>query len=763
MGKRLALLLSMSLIYCCSFSQKVALVFSGGGAKGLAHAGVIKALEENNIPIDYIVGTSMGSIVGGFYAAGYSADQIMEIALSQDIQNWVKGVIRDDYNYYYTQKDPDARWMSVELSLDSAFTASFSANIAEDHALNFALAEHLAQASRRAGYNFDSLFVPFRAMAAEVFTQQAVLLSDGNLSDALRASMTVPFFFRPIKFDGKYLFDGGIYNNFPVDIAIEEFKPDIIIGVNVASKVYKEYPSKEADHLVNEQLLFLMLDKSDPTRLEGNIYIEPNLEGLSSTDFARVKSITDSGYVETMRQMEFIKSKISRRVEKEEIASSRNSFKSDFVPLDFSEVEVEGFNSRQTKYLDNLLEKKNKIVELEKIKSGYYKIVSEDYFRSMYPQITKSETSDNYKLKLTGSPHRKVKMILGGTMTSRSTSNLLVGAQYKRLGQVFTHFDGAINAGRFYQSAKASARLYFPTYIPFYLEPKYVYNKWDFINSTEILLKDKAPTIVNQVDRNFTFNISTPLGTHHKLTFSPGLFYTRDNFAAIPEVNTSDVLDELRLKGFMGKIKVRQSNLNFYQYPTKGEAFEGSVGGYHASEKYFPGSTSGLAYREASHSWLTAKISYEKYNRLLSWYGIGYQVVGHFSTFPTLSSYRGTQVAGGGYYPFQDSRTLILENFRSNKFAAGGLKQMFFVRDNLHFRMEGHFFAPLQLLEKLPNEMPVYRQNTRKIFFAASAGVVFQSPIGPIAFAANYYDDEEQKWGALFHLGYLLFNERAFD
>ncbi|MEQ8812663.1 MAG: patatin-like phospholipase family protein, partial [Imperialibacter sp.] len=69
----------------------MALVLSGGGAKGLAHAGVIKALEENNIPIDYIVGTSMGSIVGGFYAAGYSADQIMEIALSQDIQNWVKG------------------------------------------------------------------------------------------------------------------------------------------------------------------------------------------------------------------------------------------------------------------------------------------------------------------------------------------------------------------------------------------------------------------------------------------------------------------------------------------------------------------------------------------------------------------------------------------------------------------------------------------------------------------------------------------------
>ncbi len=763
MERRMLLTLALLCISVLSFSQKVALVLSGGGAKGLAHAGVIKALEENNIPIDYIVGTSMGSIVGGFYAAGYSADELMEISLSKEMQNWVKGVIQDDYNYFYTQKEPDARWMSVELSLDSTFNASFKTNIAEDHALNFALAEHLAQASRRSEYDFDSLFVPFRAMAAEVFTQTEVMLHEGNLSDALRASMTVPFFFRPIKFDGKYLFDGGIYNNFPVDVAISEFEPDIIIGVNVASKVYKEYPYNEDEKLINGQLLFLMLDKSDPTKLKDNIYIEPNLEGLGSTDFIKAKSITDSGYVATLRQIEQIKSAINRRVSAEEILKKREAFKKDFVPLQFSEVEVEGFNVAQTSYLNNLLEKKNKIIELEKMKSGYYKIVSEDYFRSMYPQMVKSESTNFYKLKLAGSPSRKVKLVLGGTMTSRSTSNLMVGAQYKRLGRTFTHFDGTINAGRFYQSAKLSARLYFPTYIPFYFEPKFVYNQWDYINSNELLLKGKDPTIVNQIDRKFSFNISTPLGTHHKLTFSPGLFYTKDNFANTQQVSTDDILDDQRLQGLVGKIIVSQNNLDFNQYPTKGEVFEASLGANLAAEKYRPGSTTSLSANEQQHAWLTSRVSYQKYSRIVKWYGLGYSAMGYFSTFPLLSTYRGTMLASGGYYPLQDSPTLILENFRSNKFVAAGLTQMFFIKDNLHFRLEGHVFAPLQLLDSTSNGSSVYKRNTSRLFYAASAGLILQSPIGPIAFTANLYDDKEQKWGAMFHIGYLLFNRRPFD
>jgi NTE family protein len=120
------------------------------------------------------------------------------------------------------------------------------------------------------------------------------------LSDALRATQTVPFFYNPVRVDGKYLFDGGVYNNFPVDIAAREFKPDVIVGVNVSSKVYDEYPYENDDKLISRSLLLLLLDKSDPSQLSDHgIYIQPNLKGFSSFDFGSAKSMIDSGYAET--------------------------------------------------------------------------------------------------------------------------------------------------------------------------------------------------------------------------------------------------------------------------------------------------------------------------------------------------------------------------------------------------------------------------------------------------------------------------------
>jgi len=187
----------------------VALVLSGGGARGLAHVGVLKALEENNIPIDYIVGTSMGAIVGGFYAAGYSADQIEDIVSSQYFQDWVNGRIGDKFNYFYSKENPNSSWVSVNLQVDTALYTTFSSNLANDLALNLALAELLSQASEKSNYNFDSLFIPFRAMAADIFTQEQVVLKSGRLNEALRATSTVPFFYKPIRINSKFLFDGG--------------------------------------------------------------------------------------------------------------------------------------------------------------------------------------------------------------------------------------------------------------------------------------------------------------------------------------------------------------------------------------------------------------------------------------------------------------------------------------------------------------------------------------------------------------------------
>src|SRR5688572_28773127 len=143
-------------------AQKVGLVLSGGGAKGLAHIGIIKALEENNIPIDYITGTSMGGIVGAMYAAGYSPSQIEMVALSTDFQDWVSGRYNSDFSFFFQKKTTNPSVLTAKLSVDSNLRMSFRSNLINDIPLNFALMELFSQASAIAKDNFDQLFVPYR-------------------------------------------------------------------------------------------------------------------------------------------------------------------------------------------------------------------------------------------------------------------------------------------------------------------------------------------------------------------------------------------------------------------------------------------------------------------------------------------------------------------------------------------------------------------------------------------------------------------------
>src|SRR4249920_995577 len=272
-------------LFACTLvkAQKVGLVLSGGGAKGLAHVGVLKALEENGIPIDYIVGTSMGGIIGGCYASGMSPDQIEQMVLSADFLRWINGLPETGYNYYYHKSDETPQFLKLNLALDSTLNFRFNSSIASDVSLNFALTEKMAQASAISKYNFDSLFVPLRVVAADIFTQQEVIIGKGLLSDALRATQTVPFFYNPVRVDGKYLFDGGVYNNFPVDVAQNAFHPDIIIGCNVSSKVYDKYPYGEDEKLISRSLLYMLLDKSDPGKVPATgVYIQPNLKDYSA-------------------------------------------------------------------------------------------------------------------------------------------------------------------------------------------------------------------------------------------------------------------------------------------------------------------------------------------------------------------------------------------------------------------------------------------------------------------------------------------------
>ena len=207
----------------------IGLALSGGGARGSAHVGVLKAIEEMGIPVDFIAGTSMGAIIGGMYASGYSADEIRQILVEMD---WERAM-RD-------KPDRELRTMRSK-ELEAQFLIPYRMGL-NDGGIQLPLGliegQHLDQVLHRilmpvvGIHQFDDLPIPFHAVATDLVTGDEVVMSSGSLPNALRASMSVPGVFAPVSIDGRLLVDGGMSNNLPVSV-VREMGADIVIAVDI--------------------------------------------------------------------------------------------------------------------------------------------------------------------------------------------------------------------------------------------------------------------------------------------------------------------------------------------------------------------------------------------------------------------------------------------------------------------------------------------------------------------------------------------------
>ena len=209
--KSLAFVVVALLLAAGASAQSVGLVLSGGGAKGLYHIGVIQALEENEIPIDYVAGTSMGSIIAALYAAGYSPEEMRAIVDSGQVREWVSGRIDSRYASYYRQMQDQPSMLTLRLNLRDEEKRSDAKNksrlvlpshLISSSQIDLALAELLTPASTASGGDFDRLMVPFRCVASDLVARKPYVLKTGDLGEAVRASMAIPLAFNP-KAEGK--------------------------------------------------------------------------------------------------------------------------------------------------------------------------------------------------------------------------------------------------------------------------------------------------------------------------------------------------------------------------------------------------------------------------------------------------------------------------------------------------------------------------------------------------------------------------------
>lgn len=274
---------------------KTALVLSGGGARGLAHVGVFKALEKMHIPYDCIAGTSMGAIAGGSFATGISTEEAERRVVDAD---W-RAVFSDrpkrsDIPYFRKYEDYKP-YFDFTLTMDN-FKLKTPRNFVGVQNIGLFFRE---LTGARTAANFDDLPIPYRAVGTDIIDGQAVVLHDGTVAEAMRASMTVPGVFPPISYEGHLLVDGGLSKNLPVSVGRELCGPGSrVIAVNVST------PSLKQDDLtsflsIGEQTINISMQRNMNEELAlmqpGDVLMVPRLDGYTSADFEKVKELIKVG------------------------------------------------------------------------------------------------------------------------------------------------------------------------------------------------------------------------------------------------------------------------------------------------------------------------------------------------------------------------------------------------------------------------------------------------------------------------------------
>lgn len=760
------------LIACCvlcinGLSQTVGLVLSGGGAKGIAHIGVIQAMEDNNIPIDYVAGTSMGAIVGALYAMGYTPSEMIALIKSDDFLSWQKGKIDEKYIYYFKKPDPTPEIVSFKIGIKDStkIMPHFLPNsLINPLPMNLAFMRIFAPYTAQAGGNFDNLFVPLRAVASDVYHKKPVIFKSGDLGDAVRASMSFPFVFKPIEIDGVLVYDGGIYDNFPTDIMKRDFNPDIIIGSVVAGN-----PEKPEEGNLMAQIENMIMQKSDYTIDEKDgILLKFDLKNVGLLDFNKADDIFSLGYEKTTDMIDSIKARIPREQSKEQLALQRLVFKSKTPPLVFDKVTVSGGNHAQNSYIKKQfqIDPAKKEMTEEEVKKSYFKLLSDSKISDLIPHAVYEDQSGKFDLMLKAKMSDNIVASLGGYLTSSNTSMIYIGAHYRTLSLYSMDFDVNGYLGQSYNSALASARFELPSSIPMYLKIMGVYSHKRYYENDKLFYVDDSPTFISNTEAFGKIRMGLPFMTNSKTEISFGYGHLQDRYYQSNNVDYTQIQADLsRYRMLMGSLKFEKNTLNSIMYASSGSRISVTGEAAFGTEKYIqnPAKDEKTDTPEEFHSWLQLNFSSSHYLNLSKKFTLGIKGYAVISSKGFFNNYTSTLIQAPAFTPTPQSRNVFNEALRANQFVAAGILPIWHIIDNLQLRTEFYGFVPFFEIKRGENNKPYYGKFMDKFSYLAEMALVYNLQFASVGLYVNKYSYPSDNWNFGISFGIQMFNPKFFE
>ena len=714
-------------------AQSVGLVLSGGGAKGLYHIGVIQALEENGVPIDYVAGTSMGSIIAGLYAAGYSPEQMCAIVESGAVKRWVSGRIDDAYRCYYREQDapPSIFALRFDVGREARLRRRASrekgksaeardrifqlpTDIISSSQVDMALNELFRPAGVACGGDFDALMVPFFCVASDLTGRRAVVFRRGDLGEAIRASMSIPLVFRPLHRRGMLLYDGGLYDNFPWRQMKANHAPDHIIGVKCTAGTT---PVDQNSGLLDQALMLMTSETDYDLPKEGNILIDRAVDA-GMLEFDRGMEIVRQGYDDTMERMGEILSVIPSRRSREEVQRRRSAFAARKPELRIGGVEIAGLSRAQEQYAGAVIAAARRgdgaTCSFEEFRTGVFDLLAEDDFTADYPTLRYDSLSGVFRPLLTLGVKPSLKISVGGNLSSTAYNQVRIGLSYEHVGRTAITAGMDLYLGPIYCAGRLGGRIAFSPRCPTYADLYYVFSVKNTLYGNFGNLTTVDDTRRQKHKENFLSLSAGVAPTRRSVvqaTFNVGENYYR----------FSDDRHPSRFSFFGVRLQVRRSTLDDQLWPVRGTdislsgiyvggrdrlridrvadisgAAGGSAGGSVSGASDISvsggtGETAGIVLAEnlsRRRNWLGARVSWTHYVEIprCRWFSFGYAAEAVYTGHPRFYDPDATLSSLPQYAPTTHSQMIYMPEFHASRYVAASVMPTFRIVENLYVR-----------------------------------------------------------------------------
>ena len=746
-----------------AWGQKVGLVLSGGGSKGLAHIGVIKALEENRIPIDYIGGTSMGAIIGGCYAIGLSPDEIIEIIRSEEFNYWMSGELEEEYRYYFKTEEAAPDLFSVGIDLkDSVPKTRLPLSVIPNQLMDFAFMEIFSRASAAAGYNFDSLFIPFLCNAVDISNSREVVFRKGDLSQAVRASMTVPLYFRPIVMEGNIMYDGGIYNNFPVQHVEEQFHPDVIIGSKAAMG---NLPPDEFDILGQIENIVMKPAKYEVDPEKG-ILLDMEFKEESLLAFDKLDEFVEAGYQTALAKMDSIRLLVSRVAEDSTaISKRREAYRNAFPELLFNKFEFDGLDEDQKYYVEHSIRHSDSILDVKEMKREYMKLAHDKSLFYLYPRAIYNPGDSLFTMRLRVVPQTALEGRFGLFFSTSGLAQTYLGFSYRQISELSAHLKGSLQFGRFYNGVNAGFRFDYPAKIPIFFQGNFSYNGFRYnAYHANFFFEDQKPSYIQEDEINFRFDVGFPFQINGVIKSGLGIGRNKEVYYMTRDFASTDTSEVSNVNKVSVYVASERNTLNNKQFASEGTWRIHSVRAGYGLEYYIPGSTGQEEInKRKSYFWFTARVENSGYIPIAGSFNLGYYFRAQATFKPLLSNYYSTLIEAPVFQPNIITKGLFMEHYRAHQFLAAGIMPVYSFSKQLHAKMEAYAYFPVQEILRDAQDMAYFGNYFRNMRTMFHASLSYVSVVGPVSLHLGYITDEQYPWTAQLSFGYLLFNKKSSD